>query len=256
MEIEDERPRHLARLRHGIGSEDQPSATGDMVHQNDLHEGVHSVPQLADLVIGPDHEGMVDAEEGEGPCRPVPQAEQELSDQKGEEKGHAVARLHGEAAQPRVLLHIHVERRKDVIAEPARQRDVPAPPELADVLGKIGAAEILHQVDAHGLRQPDGHEGVAGEIAIDLEAERIDGKENAGAVVGRWRGEDGIDDRRQVVGDKDLEEYPPDEEIGPRVDFLEGHFARRQNLRQQAHAPFDGAGDELRKEGNVKSEIE
>ena len=36
----------------------------------------------------------------------------------------------------------------NVIAEPVRQRDVPAPPKILDSLGEVGVAEVLKKIDA------------------------------------------------------------------------------------------------------------
>ena len=63
------------------------------------------------------------------------------------------------------------ERNVQIVAQPAGERDVPAPPEVGDAGGQVRAAEIDREMKAEQLRHADRHVGIAGEIEIDLQAE-------------------------------------------------------------------------------------
>jgi len=98
----------------------------------------------------------------EGPVRAVPQPAHQ-------EHYHQVA-------QPAPYRHpVAAKRDVEVILEPARERDMPAFPELRYRLRKIGSPEIDHQVIAQDAGRPYGYIGVPGEIAEYLEGEEICG---------------------------------------------------------------------------------
>ena len=75
------------------------------------------------------------------------------------------ADLHGEAVA------IAAERDVEVVAQEARQRHVPAAPEILQRHGAVGHVEILRQHDAEQQGEAERHVGVAGEVEIDLEGE-------------------------------------------------------------------------------------
>ena len=58
---------------------------------------------------------------------------------------------------------------EDEVAEPVGQGDVPAVPELLDVLADKGLVEVLRGVDAEDLRYADGHAAVARKIEEEVE---------------------------------------------------------------------------------------
>ena len=60
------------------------------------------------------------------------------------------------------------QRDEQIIAQPGRQRDVPAPPEVRDVRRQVRHVEVLRQLVAEQVGDADGHVGVAGEVAVDL----------------------------------------------------------------------------------------
>ena len=96
------------------------------------------------------------APEDERPARAVPQpAEQHRDDQV-------------QVASRRPLA-VAAERDVEVVAQKARQRHVPAPPELDDVLRLVGRVEVERQLHAEHARQTDRHVGVAREVEVELE---------------------------------------------------------------------------------------
>ena len=61
------------------------------------------------------------------------------------------------------------EREIDIFAEPARKRDVPAPPKIRDTVGNVGIVEIFKEMKAEYPAHADRHIGVTGKIKVYLE---------------------------------------------------------------------------------------
>ncbi len=85
------------------------------------------------------------APDHEIPARAVPEAAQQHRDE------HVGLRAHHSAA-------VASERDVQVIAEPGRETDVPATPELGDRPRDVRHAEVLRQFEAEDPRRADGHE--------------------------------------------------------------------------------------------------
>src|SRR6185369_7145455 len=58
-----------------------------------------------------------------------------------------------------------------IVAQPARQADVPSLPELRRSPGDIWNVEVERQLEAEQPRRPASHVRVAREVAVDLERE-------------------------------------------------------------------------------------
>ncbi len=87
----------------------------------------------------------------------------------------------------------------EVVAQPAGQRQVPAPPEVLDAAGKIGPVEVFRKVEAQHQAQADGHGAVAGEVEEQLQ--RIGQAADPGVDEGRLvEVESHVHQRRQGVG--------------------------------------------------------
>src|SRR3954463_5509617 len=95
------------------------------------------------------------------PGAPMPQASEEHRD-------HDVA-INKPGPSP-----VSTERDVKIIAQPARETDVPPMPEVRNVRGKIGKPEIDRELVTEKPGRGDGHVGVAGEIAIDLDRVKED----------------------------------------------------------------------------------
>ena len=63
------------------------------------------------------------------------------------------------------------ERHEHVVAQEARQRHVPALPEILDAGGAERRVEIERQLDAEQQAEADRDVGIAGEVEEDLEPE-------------------------------------------------------------------------------------
>src|SRR6266404_3719706 len=122
------------------------------------------------------------------PCAAVPQAAQDHRDH--DISIHEPAR----AAVP-------PQRNVKIIAQPTREADVPAMPEVANIMRGVGKSKIDREFVAEEPRAGDGHVRVSREVAINLD--RI--KENAdpGARSSKipWRIEVAVDHGRDSVGD-------------------------------------------------------
>ena len=96
--------------------------------------------------------------------------------------------FHGRAAVP-------AEGDVEVVAQPARERDVPATPEVLEVTCRVGRVEVHREAEAEEQGQADGDVGVAAEVAVDLHGVAPGGEDGLGRRVccsgrrtpaGRW----------------------------------------------------------------------
>src|SRR5690606_2170462 len=109
----------------------------------------------------------------EVPARAVPHADEEHRDPEVPEAADGPAATAAERV-------IHV------VAKPRGERHVPAPPEVAEVDGLVRAVEIFRQANAEQARRADGDVGVAREVGVYLEGERVEGEQVLDrAVLGR-----------------------------------------------------------------------
>lgn len=184
---------------------------------------------------------VVGAPGDECPVRAVPEPADEEDDQRVAE--HHPFRTPAAA-----------QRDVDVVAEPRGERDVPAAPEFGDVAREIGVVEIAHEAEPEQPRDADGDVRVAREIAVDLEREGH-GADDEGSsrkvfvVVEDAVGEDGA-----VVRHDDLLEESPQRLPQSVYGLRRVERPRPQELRQQVRGPFDGAGHQLREEGDEGEE--
>ena len=132
------------------------------------------------------------------------------------------------------------ERDVDVVAEPGRQRDVPAPPEVGRAAREIRMVEVLGQLEPEPARRAARDVGVGGEVRVDLDREG----EHAGPedVERRIRQrEDLVGDHADVVGDDELLEEAPADQDEAAARLLGREAARRLDLRQQERRALNRA---------------
>src|SRR5438093_10004681 len=106
----------------------------------------------------------------ERPARAVPEATQQH-------------RHHEIAIGPPRPAAVAAEGDVEVVPQPARQRDVPSRPELAEAARKVRAIEVDPEIETEDSRQADGDVRVAGEIAVDLKGVQVDADEQRPRVV-------------------------------------------------------------------------
>ena len=67
-----------------------------------------------------------------------------------------------------VAAAVAAERNVKIVAQPRRQRHVPASPEFGDRKRRVGHAEIARECEPKHDAETNRHVGIAGEIKIDL----------------------------------------------------------------------------------------
>ena len=172
-----------------------------------------------------DHQkgAVMDAPDHEGPVRAMPKP----ADEKDETE-IAVSLGCGAA--------IAAERDVEIVAQPLRQADVPAAPELGDRARPIGQTEIARERKAERDAKPDRHVRVAGEIEIDLD--RVGRKPEPGFGEARQHRlvEHGFGQARDLVGDQHLLRKTDDEDAQARRDAPEPHPPRAEAARNRVIA--------------------
>ena len=93
--------------------------------------------------------------------------------------------ISGEVIGACVSMAVAAERDVDIVAEPGRESDVPAPPEVGKADGRVGKAEIVRESKSQAQGGADRGDGVAGKVAEDLSAE---GQGRGPGIDKAWRG--------------------------------------------------------------------
>ena len=243
-EPRDIEPRHFEIL----GPEEDPGEAHEMEHdecRDDPRGRPLRVPAEPGLQHALDCEtaAMQRAPGDEFPPRPMP-------DPAEQHRYHQVA-IGVEPAVP-----VAAERLIEIVAQPGRQRDVPALPELAQPLRPVGLVEIGRKAEADERRQRDRHVAIGAEIAIDLHRIGIDRDEEIGRTVAGRGGEHRVDETgREIVRDDHLLEEPAEDQQNRRGD--RDRLGRGPGqLRQEIGGAHDGAGDQLREERHVERHVE
>ncbi len=145
------------------------------------------------------------------------------------------------------------ERVIQVVAEPPGQRYMPAPrPEFTDRMGEIRPSEVFRKADTEQLRGTARHVGVAREVAIDLEGEKVGGDDQLqGNRIFRDR-IDPVDEGREVVGHHDLFHQSPQEQLAPHGKMDRFHRGAAGQFSGEGGNAFDGAGQQLGEPCEVK----
>ena len=90
----------------------------------------------------------------EGPCRPVPKS----AEQHGRHQIAIGRDLSGATA---------AERDVNIVAQPARKRDVPPTPKIIDGRAGVWDVEILGNVESEPAGHPDCHQRIAGKVKVN-----------------------------------------------------------------------------------------
>ncbi len=132
-------------------------------------------------------DAVVEAPDHEGPGRPVPQAAEQHGDEDVD-------------GDPPLAAPVAAERDVQVVAQPEGQGDVPPSPEVLEVDGRVGPAEVLGEPEAHQQGEADGDVGVAAEVGVDLDGVAVDGEQHLEGRVLLGVGEHRVDHVRGQVG--------------------------------------------------------
>ena len=182
-------------------------------------------------------EAMQAAPDDEGPVGAVPEPPQ----QHGQ---------HQVAVTVELAVAVTTQGDVEIVAQKARQGDVPAGPELADIGRLVRGVEVEGDLKAQHARHADGHIGVAGEIEIELEAVGQDA-DPGGQELRVIPAQAGIDHRDQVVGDQELLGQAEGEkaEAHRQVFGAEGIVPPVGELGQQVLVIQHRPGDDVREVG-------
>ena len=251
----DHGPKNGRRLAQRVGLEEHPGHRAQekgKKHLNPHGDGVvigqaHTFPQGGAWPYGDPADHLIEAVEQspdeEGQPRAVPQSAD------GEDDEHI-------QIFPYRSLSAAPQGDVEVIAEPGGQGDMPPPPELRDGAGEIGRLEVLHQLHPQHLGAAQGHVGIGGEIAIDLDGEGAGGGDDLEPSKRTGICVDGGDQHTQPVGDDQLFEGPPQKPEGPQPQAIPGGTAAGAELGHHLFRPSDGSREELGKEGQKEGYVE
>ncbi len=165
-------------------------------------------------------------------------------------------RQHQVAVRDHLALAVAAERDVEVVAQPARQRHVPAAPEVLQRDRGVGRVEVLRELEAEQEREPDRDVRVAGEVGVDLDGVGVDPDQDLERRVLPGRAEHLVDDvRREVVRDHDLLEEAGRDQVEGAARVDPARVARRVELRDQLAGAHDRPGHEVREEREVDGEL-
>ena len=241
-------PGHEGEKTEGVGqglaAEKDPADHDDEQGLGLLEGWPESLPPL--FQSGAFHnqkETVIEAPEDEGPTRPMPEAAEEKDEEQIQEC-------------PDCSLSAAAERDVEVVAEPARQGDMPSPPEFADRAGDIRVVEVFREMKTKESAYANGHVRIAGEIKVDLQgvAERGQPGERGGEFPA-GQGKDLVGDQGQGVGQQHLFAKPQDKALGSFGKPLDAAVAGMQIVGYLGIAQ-DGAGQDHREKGKIEGEIE
>ncbi len=107
----------------------------------------------------------------------------------------------------------------EIVPQPGGERYVPRAPEVGDVAGEIGLAEVLHYLDSQQAARAAGDGRVPGEVTIDLQGEGVDPQQQAHPIPTSGAAESLVDHRGQTVGNHNLLEQANKDQVEAGADF-------------------------------------
>ena len=181
-----------------------------------------------------------DTPENKGPRRAVPQT----AEKEGEEKV---------AEHPFLAFSVAAQRDIQIVAEPARKRDVPAPPEILDIRGLVWRIEVPRQFDPEHEGTADGHVAVAREIEVQLESVAERTKDGFTESQRRRNIEDIVHKRRKIIRHKHLLGEADAQHDKAAIEIFPVHHALGAfELWHHLAVMDDRASDKLREEADKK----
>ncbi len=179
-----------------------------------------------------------------GPCRPVPESAQQ--------KRHDQVRV-----SARAPLAVTAERIEHVIAQPGRQRHVPARPQIGHADGAERAVEIRRKAKPEHHRDADRAHRIAGEVAVGLQRKRRSAEPEVPRTERRAARKHLVDDRREhEVGEAHLQRQPVDEQGEPLAQRRRAPRLFDRALRLEIAVTQDRPRNQVREEGHVEAVIE
>ena len=189
---------------------------------------------------------MQRAPDDERPARAMPEAAQHHGDQQ----------IH---VASRTAVSVAPERHIEIVAQEARQCDVPAVPEVDDAFGPVRRREVDRQANTEQQASTDGHVGVTGEVEVEL---RRVGQCCAprGQRVGTGAGGDGVEEgggvERGGVGQHHFLRQADRENGDAEREGRHRHRGLLSKLSNHFAVVHDRAGDELGEEGHEQRVVD
>ncbi len=232
---------HAPRLADVIGAEQHPAKQHNHLRNQDLHHAGRLVVERV-LVVRTLHnheEGMVQAPANERPVRTVPYTAQEHD--------------HEQIKVQTFLAHaVTAEGDVEVIAEPARERNVPALPEFGNAPRAVRAVEVAREMEPEHQAETDCHIRIRREVEVNLEHV---GKATPPAIqhAGGVRRKHAVGDDAHLVREENLFGESEAEEHDAAHEVLERMRACRQLLGHRI-VTYNRARHKLREQRHVTGE--
>ena len=132
---------------------------------------------------------------------------------------------------------------------------MPAVPVLGERAREVRPAEVFAHGDAEHLRHAARNVDAAGEVGIQLQRVHERGQQHVGAGVVGVRPGDGVDHAHGAVGDDELLEKAPQDQLRAVADVVKVIFVRVIELVRQLVVHADRALNDLREEGHEQREL-
>lgn len=207
----------------------------------DVHRNVRDLFErfLAEFLLDENKHAEIQSPDDEVPARAVP----ETGGKPDEEQTHPLSAL----SEDRNV--------KQIIAEEASERNVPALPELLDGTADKRIVEVFVEMEAENASHTDGHVGIAREVEIDLHGIGDDtdpcGKDRSRIDRG---GQIKFGKQFEVIGDDDL--FPQtDEHTGKALGQIGQTGMTVVNLFRDGGVTDDRSGDKLGEQRDVKQQL-
>lgn len=140
-------------------------------------------------------------------------------------------------------------------AKPTAQGDMPSPPKIGDALRAIRRIEVLLESEAEHEAEANRHVGIPAKVEVDLKSKSDDAKPSGehGQRI-RRRARYGVPEQSNVIGKQDFFRQPDNEAPDALREHLQIDRALVQLLGKRI-VLNDGASYQLRKQGNISSEV-
>ena len=132
---------------------------------------------------------------------------------------------------------------------------MPAVPVLGERAREVRAAEVFAHGDAEHLRHAARDVDAAGEVGIELQRVHERRQQHVGAGVVGVRPGDGVDHAHGAVGDDELFEKAPEDQLCAEADVVKVIFVLVIELVRQLVVHADRALNDLREEGHEQREL-
>ena len=144
----------------------------------------------------------------------------------------------------------------EVVAQPGRQGDVPAVPEILQRHRAVGVVEVLRQGQPQQQGRADGDVAVGGEVTVDLDRVAVDPEQQLGRGVDHGGFEHPVHQvHRQKIRHDGLLQHAEDDQKQPLAPLLGGEGGQLPQLGQKLRRPHDGPGHQLGEEGHEEEEV-